>query len=469
MTKKIVVIGGGSQYALGLVESFIDYADEDLKDTEIVLLDVVKDHLLIVHRYAEELKKSLDVNIKFTATTDRRKAFKDADFLLTTFRPGTHEQQLQDEEIPPKYGLQGNETIGIGGIFMNCRVMPVLQEICSDAEKLCPNAWIINYTNPTQYVADGIRRISNLKVVSLCDGYLYVNKDLALLLECDPLDIQVYPFGTNHATWIKSFTVNGQDGYPLLEARLRETTDEEIEEIYKPSSEVEFDGMIFPFSEIYKQFAPRYCFPFSLKLYRIFGLLPTTRYYWKYHLDQDNIIDLQQRGEHVSMAGFYLKHTVPLAFENLDKRHTIAIEKFRFNKTKREKTHGDLAVRVIASIIGDRGETFVVNVPNEGSISNLPKNAIVEIPAIVNQTGIHPFAMGPLPKSLLGYQYSLILSQELAVSAAMSGNKNDLLKAIIAHPLIQSVDAAEKAMNRLLSLQAEWLPQFNKSEYSAVE
>jgi 6-phospho-beta-glucosidase len=118
----------------------------------------------------------------FISTTDRIKALEGADFIINTFRPGSHIQPEQDESIPPKYGLQGNETVSIGGIFMAYRVVPVLKDICVGAEKVCPTAWIINYTNPTQYVADAVRRISQMKIISLCDGFLEDAEEFARLL-----------------------------------------------------------------------------------------------------------------------------------------------------------------------------------------------------------------------------------------------------------------------------------------------
>jgi 6-phospho-beta-glucosidase len=107
------------------------------------------------------------------------------------------------------------------------------------------------------------------------------------------------------------------------------------------------------------------------------------------------------------------------------------------------------------------GETFVVNVANNGAVSNLPDDAVLELAARVDRNGAHPFAVGPLPEALLGLQYALVLSQRLAVDAALSGSRADLLRAILAHPLIHSVDAAERCMDELLALQAEWLPQFH--------
>ena len=125
--RRIVVVGGGSQFSVGLSESLIDYARDMLAGTTVVLLDIHQGHLGVVHQYASRLALAVGVDMEFEKTTDRRRAFDGADFILSTFRPGTHEQQEQDETIPPKYGLQGNETVSIGGIFMPCRVVPVLR------------------------------------------------------------------------------------------------------------------------------------------------------------------------------------------------------------------------------------------------------------------------------------------------------------------------------------------------------
>jgi 6-phospho-beta-glucosidase len=457
---RITVVGGGSQFAIGLVESLIDYARDMLEGATVVLLDIREDHLDIVHGYASELATSVGVGVRFEKTANQKRALDGADYILTTFRPGSHAQQLQDEEIPPKYGLQGNETVGIGGIFMACRVVPVLQGICADARALCPDAWVINYTNPTQYVADAVRRISDLKIISLCDGHLGVAKNLAPVLQVDPDEVAIYPGGTNHALWIMRLTIAGQDGYPLLRARLAELSWDEIEALYAPPEEVEFNRVRVGFEEIYQQFVGYYRFPFDLKLFQLYGLLPAPRYYWRYHLDQDAVIAEQRTGQYVSMAGFYMKHAVPRGFRGLDQRLQLTARALDASRREGGGGHGDLAVRVIAAIANDLGETFVVNVPNQGAISNLPQDAIVEVAARLDATGAHPFAMGPLPKALVAHQQGLVLSQELAVSAALSGDRNQLLQAIVAHPLINSVAAAEGAMTELLELQTEWLPQF---------
>jgi 6-phospho-beta-glucosidase len=118
-------------------------------------------------------------------------------------------------------------------------------------------------------------------------------------------------------------------------------------------------------------------------------------------------------------------------------------------------------------MVNDLGETFVVNVPNRGAVSNLPEDAILELSAVVDRHGAHPFAVGPLPDSIVGLQSGLVLSQQLAVDAALSGDERDLLRAILAHPLVHSVEAAEGCMRELLALQADWLPQFRAGRAEA--
>lgn len=457
---RIVVVGGGSQFSVGLCESLVDYGRDLLADSTVVLLDVREDHLEKVHEFGSRLARDVGVAMRFEATTDRRRAFEGAEFILTTFRPGSHKQLEEDETVPVKYGLQGNETVGIGGMFMACRVVPVLRELCATAEALCPDAWIVNYTNPTQYVADAIQRISNLRAISLCDGFVDVVDDLAYFLDVPAEKITVHPAGTNHAMWIVRFTVDGQDGYPLLRARLAELSQEEIEAMFAPPTESTMLGVTAPFKETYKQLIDHYQFPFSLKLFKLYGLLPGPRYYWRYLLEQDQIIEAQKRDDYVTMAGYYTKHTEPRLFEDLEARLRQAALEVKATRRGGGSGHGDLAVRVIAAIANDLGEPFVVNVRNRGAVPNLPEDAILELSAIVDRQGAHPVAAGPLPKPLLGLQHALVLAQQLTIDAALSGRRDDLLRAILAHPLIHSVEAAERCMDELLSLQADWLPQF---------
>jgi len=455
MTKrKIVIVGGGSQFCPGLVESLVDYAQDLLSDSLVVLYDIRPENLEIMSKYAKLLAKSANVEIQFEHTTDKRYALEGADFVLTTFRGGTFREQEEDETVPPKYGLLGQETVGVGGVFMTLRTAPIVVDLCRNMEDLCPDAWIINYTNPTQNIADIVRRVSKIKIISLCDGVLGVPRSLSLLLGVSEEDIQVFPAGVNHCTWIMRLLVKGEDGYPLLRRRLEEVDEEYLNSLYAPPSDLDL-------SKMYLQFIPHYYFPLSLKLFKIFGLLPSPRYYMRYYYDMDNLIAMQ-RGNYMTMARYYMTVRTKKVFSEIsEKIKSGKVVKPKSARRRGGATHGDLAIRVIAAIANDLKETFVVNVPNRGAIANLPYDSIVEVSAVVDKQGAHPYAMGNLPKAVLGLIYSFVLSNELTVDAALSGRKEDVLKAILSNPLVHSVEAAEGAMNELFKLQAEWLPQFN--------
>jgi 6-phospho-beta-glucosidase len=458
--QRIVVVGGGSQFSVALCESFVDYARDTLAGSTVVLLDTKPEHLGIVHEFGARLAEDVGVDLRFEATTDRRAAFEGADQILTTFRPGTFDELEQDETIPVRHGLQGNETVGIGGMFMACRVAPVLRELCADAEELCPAATIINYTNPTQYVADMVTRLSDLRVISLCDGYIDLENELGWLLGVDPSVIQLDVAGTNHAMWVLDFTVDGRPGYPLLRARLDDLSPEEDAQLRRPPTHTEMFGMRFAYEDVYKQFAGHYSLAFNVEVYGLYGLLPGPTYYWRYLLDQDAVLTAQRKPDYVTMAGYYRRHLHPRMFDGLEARRARTAAQLKVPRVPGASGHGDLAVRVIASIASDSGERFVVNVRNGDTVTNLPAEAILELSATVGADGATPLPVGALPESIVGLQADLVRSQRMAVDAALSGDRDELLRAIVGHPLVTSLHGARAAMDELLSVQAQWLPQF---------
>ena len=458
--QRIVVVGGGSQFSIALCDSFVDYARDRLAGSTVVLLDTNPDDVAIVHGYGQQLAAAVGADVRFEATGDRRAAFDGADQILTTFRPGTHAELEQDETIPVRHGLQGNETVGIGGMFMAARVAPVLREICADAEELCPDATLVNYTNPTQYVADMVGRISDLRVISLCDGYIDLENELGWLLGVDPSLIELQVAGTNHAMWVLDFTVGGEPGYPLLRERLDHLDAERAAELREPPSHVEMLGIDFPYADIYKQFAGHYSLAFNVELYELYGLIPGPTYYWRYLLDQDAVLAAQRRSGYVTMAGFYTRHLHPRMFAGLDERRERVAAELAVPREPGASGHGDLAVRVHAAIATDADERFVVNVRNGGAVTNLPDDAVLELSATVGADGARPLPVGDLPEELVGFQADLVRSQRMAVAAALDGDREQLLKAIVAHPLVSSLHAARAAMDELLDRQAAWLPQF---------
>src|SRR5690606_2833067 len=146
----------------------------------------------------------------------------------------------------------------------------------------------------------------------------------------------------------------------------------------------------YTYEEIYKQFIRHIGFPFALRLYKVHGMVPGPRYYWQYWMNQDAIVKKQAAGEYVSMAGFYMQHMEPRMFQGLEERLKQTTLELQTTRHEGGGGHGDMAVRLIAAMANNTGETFIVNVPNQGAIANLPDDAIVEVPASVDGLGAHP-------------------------------------------------------------------------------
>ena len=182
---KLVYLGGGSTRAAGTMASLIANG-ADFEGSEVVLVDLDEDRLALIRTLAEKMARARGHDIAVTATTDRRAALADCDAVLSSFRPGGFEARVRDERIPLDHGLIGQETQGAGGFFMALRAVAVLKDVCAEMEELCPDAWIFNYTNPVNIVAEAVTHHSPVKVVSLCEGPIYFTHEIAESAGLDP-------------------------------------------------------------------------------------------------------------------------------------------------------------------------------------------------------------------------------------------------------------------------------------------
>ncbi|MBL8145459.1 MAG: glycoside hydrolase, partial [Anaerolineae bacterium] len=171
MALKIAIIGGGSAYAPGLIRAFLNQPDV-FGGAELALMDIAAHELGIIHRLGQRMAQAAGVDIRITATTDQREAVTGADYILTTFRQGGFEARHQDEAVPLEFGVIGQETIGPGGFFFAMRTLPVIQRLVEDIKAVAPNAVIVNYTNPTQIVAEAVTHFGGVPCISICDQSL---------------------------------------------------------------------------------------------------------------------------------------------------------------------------------------------------------------------------------------------------------------------------------------------------------
>ena len=215
MVDKIAIIGGGSAYAPGLIHAFIQQADT-FAGTELALMDIAAHELDIVFRLSRKMVETSGVELEITSTTNQQTAIQGADYVLTTFRQGGFEARHQDEAIPLKYNLIGQETIGPGGFFFAMRTLPVIQSILSDIQALAPKALLLNYTNPTQIVAEAVTHFSEVPCISICDQTKDDTKKILEAIQMPDASVDLESIGLNHATWSTRFTINGKNGVKVM-------------------------------------------------------------------------------------------------------------------------------------------------------------------------------------------------------------------------------------------------------------
>ena len=210
---KIATIGGGSSYTPELIEGFIKrYAELPISELWLVDIEQGREKLEIVGELAKRMVKKANLPMKIYMTLDREAALKDADFVTTQFRVGLLEARAKDERIPLTYDTIGQETNGPGGLFKGLRTIPVILEIVKDMERLCPEAWLINFTNPAGMVTEAVLRHSNMRrVVGLCNGPIGIERGIAETLKVHKEELYVEFTGLNHMVFAKKIYHKGID------------------------------------------------------------------------------------------------------------------------------------------------------------------------------------------------------------------------------------------------------------------
>jgi len=442
--EKIVILGGGSPFVPALIYTMLENK-EILEGSEVCLMDINPSRLQLLTKLGDVLSKRAKVKMEFTRTTDAKEALEGATFVMPSFRIGGEKHMRYDFEIPTEYGICGDETAGPGGTFMAQCTIPATLEYCRLMEDLCPDAWAISYVNPTNFVADAVRRETKVKFIALCDCFAgFSMAYLPCLLEmppferryCDNPDIKPRAIGVNHCTWLIDLLVNGEDGYPLLRKKVKEKIEK-----FRRGPEVDFSLRVFE-AYGYVNVCPSHC-----------------RMYWEHDtLLKERKALLKDEKKRASILGW-----TDTAWQFVQEMVAGA----EYNPRRPEYCfslhHSRHVVGIMVSIIANEGREWGgVNFPNRGAISNLPYDAIVEGQCIVDKRGLTPINCGDLPKPLVGLTLHLLNWQELTVDAALSGDKDLLYRAILASPYVHDMKAAKKIMEELLVAHAEYMPQFRQ-------
>ena len=422
---KIVMIGGGSAYCPVVLSEMVD-APEVFGDSQLVLMDINENNLNIIHSLGVQMAKAAGAKLEICKTTDRREALYGADFVLTSFRPGGFEARVLDEQIPLKYGIIGQETVGPGGFFMAMRSVEVIRGIVSEMEALAPNAILLNYTNPTNIVTQAVLNNSSINTIGLCDQSQGDKRRLADALKVDISRIDYEACGLNHATWSTSFSIDGIDGIPM---------------VLEKAKDIEADKNIPP--PVKRMF----------QLTTWFNRIPNR--YWQYYYFHDELLEEALSNRHcraeeimTELQG-YFDHYLE------ESRKPIPnVTKMRGGS----KAFGDFAVKIIRAMIENSGEKFILNVQNQGSIPGFEDDLVVEVPCTVDRSGAHPIHQVKFPQELMARIKMLAEYQALAAKTAWQGDRRDAVLALASNPLVPTLPKAEALVDEMLQAFSKDLP-----------
>jgi 6-phospho-beta-glucosidase len=436
---KIVTIGGGSSYTPELIEGFIKRKEQlDIKEIWLVDIDEGKHKLEIVGAMAQRMVKAAGLDWKVHLTLNRREALVGADFVTTQFRVGLLDARIKDERIPLSYGIIGQETNGAGGIFKAFRTIPVILELIRDMKELCPNAWLVNFTNPSGMITEAVIKVGGWKkTIGLCNVPIgFMNMANAVMGLPEFSDELFFKFaGLNHFVWHRVWDKQGN-----------ELTRHIIDEVYRPENKGKYQGM--------KNVRD---LPFNYEQIKDLGILPCSYHRYYYITDnmlQDELAEYQKQETRAEVV----KRTEAELFE-LYKDPQLDYKPEQL--TKRGGAHySDAACELIASLWNDKRSMMVVNVVNNGAIADLPYDCIVEISSIITAHGPEPLRWGKFEPSARGSLQLQKAMEECVITAAVAGDYGKALQAFTINPLIPSGAIAQKLLDEMLLAHKQYLPQF---------
>lgn len=440
MTVKIAVIGGGSSmFVPGLIRRLLEipaYAGAELR-----LMDISERRVAVMRDLGEQLAAAEDVKLEITAGTSQREALRDVDFAIVAISVGGMDAWATDIEIPGKYGVFMHiaDSIGPGGIFRSLRNTPVVASVIADLAEVSPGAIVLNYTNPASANALAMARAGSVRSLSLC-SCSPLPFDRAWLADlvgvpAEEIALPMFVGGINHCTAMLSLRLrDGRDAIPLVRARAKE-------EVVRWAIDT-------------------------------FGVVPYCWSHWLEFFPQLQRLEQPYAGRAQGLPVRYERHM----FDMDDQRERIASwEHVAAGWAADGRQHrladlphgpedwGIVVADVMASVVEDSREVFIVNTVNNGLIPNLPSSAAVEVPAVIGAEGVHPVGIGPLPTGLAAVLARHALVEELTAEAATTGSRAALRQAMTADPLLDAVlepAQIDALMTEMLAANARYLPLF---------
>ena len=439
---KIAFIGAGSLgFTRGLVRDILTFPL--LKDATLSLMDINAERLDFAQRSVQRIVDMGHYPAKVEATMDRAEALKGADAVLVTILAGSTDVWRYDIEIPKKYGVDTNigDTRGPSGIFRALRTIPVMLSIARDMEKYCPNATMLNYTNPMAMICRAIQRETQIRLTGLCHSVQGTAMMLARWIDAPYEEITYTCAGINHMSWYVKFDWKGQDAYPLIRKAIMEKPEIYNEEIVRNEMFLHLDYYVTESSGHNSEYNP----------------------WFRKRPDLIEKYCLHGTGWNPGEYGYVLKH-----YRDRENTWREDAKKWFASETPISLDRGhEYAAHIINAIQGGEPFQFNGNVANTGLVTNLPPNACVEIPVWASHKGLEAAYVGALPPQCAALTNLSANIEEMAVEAAISGDPRLVFQAIAYDPLtaaVLSLAEIKEMVNEMFQCSKGYLPQFKHFE-----
>jgi 6-phospho-beta-glucosidase len=420
MGLKLAVIGGGSTYTPELVDGFARRAARVPVD-EIALLDIDRERLAIVGGLAERMLKRQGWTGRLVRTSDRDAAIDGADVVLIQLRVGGQRARLGDETLPPRFGLIGQETVGVGGFAKALRTVPVVLDIAAAVERRsAPGAWIVDFTNPVGIVAQALSDAGH-RSIGLCNVAIGFQRRFAARFGVEPERVELEQVGLNHLTWIRAVRIDGVD---RLDELLGDGADELASDVHITAERLIADRAI-------------------------------PSYYLRYYDDEAGVV--AEARTKTTRA----EDVMTIERELLELYRDPALDtKPELLEHRGGAFYSEAAAQLIASLTDGRGDVQIVDVRNDGTLPGLADADVVEVPARIDRDGAHPIAQAPLSPAQFDLVSRVKAYERLTIRAAVSGDRSIARAALAANPLAGDPARADELLEAVFEANARWLPRF---------
>lgn len=460
---KLTFIGAGGVRTPLVVQSILNFQDRLPLET-VCMMDIDAERLELI-KMACKPRLSGEVKFKMEWTTDAQSAIQGSDFIVTTFREGSLESRVIDEQVPLKYGVLGQETTGPGGFAMALRTVPVVLRYVEMIQKWAPDAWLLNFTNPAGIITEAITRVAGFeRAVGICDNPPAMVRAAAALLGVEPDALFPEYYGLNHLGWMRALYLNGVNIIPQMIADIKQSG-AFLEHFPFDIQEVENLGTI-PNEYVYFYYYPRQSVQNLLNAgqSRAQQILPFNQ---ELYASLRRIRDEEQDPAEVQRV--YLRYldqrhstymTLETGQDTTQAAHATQPEKQDADQAMDQSAEGysAVALSVIEALTGSP-KVMILNVPNRSALPGMAEDDVIETTCLVGNGVVRPFAMGSLPDADLGLMKSVKAYERLTIDAAVQDSYMTALKALSLHPLVPGYDIAQSILDDYLEQHGDYFPK----------